>query len=100
MRNSFSGSAEFEGLANAAVSDDDAAIRKSRLFTACHPVCPSTGRVCSSGLPLPGHEPGFEEAHGEGECEGASRNDSDADKDNVRRQKLRRGHDQITDAPG
>ena len=63
-------------------------------------VCPSIGRACSSVLPLPGHEPGFEEAHGESECEGASRNDSDADKDNVRRQELRRGHDEITDAPG
>src|ERR1700733_2543762 len=52
----------------------------------------------SSVLPLPGHKPGFEEAHGEGECEGASRNNSDADKDDVRRQEFRCRHDEIADA--
>src|ERR1700677_90892 len=100
MRNSLSGSAEIAGPASAAVNEDDATIRKSRLFTAAHPklVRPRVAPV--SVLALPGHEPRFEEAHGESECEGASRNDSDADKDNVRRQELRRGHDEIADASG
>src|ERR1700733_3109069 len=49
MRNSFNGSAEIAGLASAAVSEDEATIRKFRLFTVAHPgLSAYTGRQKSN----------------------------------------------------
>jgi hypothetical protein len=39
----------------------------------------------ASVLPLPGYEPSLQKAHAEGERESASRNDADADEDDVGR---------------
>jgi len=56
------------------------------------------GRWGPVGPPTSGNQPALDQAHGEGEREGAGGDDANADEDEIGCEELRRGRDEMADA--